>query len=238
MEDLTSVNADQVGDEGLQTEQVPTEPVNAGQQEVATPQEDKPVQDAQTNAQFAAVRRQAEKEARDNVIKEMYGDQGINSYEEYQQALRAQQEAQERQAYLDRGIDPDAINSLVANHPDVQFAKELKAKQEAEAKFDTEANELFVEFPDLDAKTIQPEVFQMREQKGISLLDAYLRVNAKNFRSQAEQEAIRKLSANAQSTPGALGQSGNAPNNSISNMSNTDFKALQERVMRGEKVQI
>lgn len=163
---------------------------------------------------------------------QMYG----MSTQEYLQAVEQERQAQERQKYIDQGINPDLINQLLENHPDIQYARELKTKEEQEAKFSQEATELFSEFPDLNADDIPEEVFQLQEEKGLSLLDAYLRVNYKNMTKQAEQNTIRKLQTNAQLTPGALGNGNTEHNTSVKNMSATDFQKLQERVLRGENI--
>jgi hypothetical protein len=93
-------------------------------------------------------------------------------------------------------------------------------------------------FPDVDAKTIDPKVFKLKAEKGLSLTDAYLRVNFSTLKTKSEQEVIAKMQANSQSSPGSLSQGATQPNNSISSMSKSDFAKLQEQVLRGERKQI
>lgn len=163
---------------------------------------------------------------------QMYG----MSTQEYLQAVEQERQAQERQKYIDQGINPDLINEILENHPDIQYARELKAKEQENAKFDSEAMELFNEFPDLQVDDIPAEVFHLQQEKGLSLLDAYLRVNYKTMTKQAEQNTIRKLQNNALNTPGALGNDSPEHNTRVKDLSTTDFKKLQERVLRGENI--
>lgn len=162
---------------------------------------------------------------------------GYQSHEDMLQQLDAIEKQQQEQEYRDAGLDPNVLNKYLEQHPDIQYARELKAKQEEDAKFREEANELFKEFPDLKAEQIPQEVWQLKEQKGLSLLDSYLRVNYKSLGQQKEQEALQKLQSNAQSSTGALGGGEVQHNTSISKMNKADFEALQQRVLRGEKVQ-
>lgn len=155
--------------------------------------------------------------------------------EQYIQAVEQQRQAEERQQYIDQGINPDLVNQLLEKHPDIQYAREMRSKQQQEVQFQAEANEFFQTFPDVDASKIDPEVFRLKAEKGLSLTDAYLRVNFSKMRSQTEQEVIAKLQSNAQSSPGALGQGGEPPANSISKMSKSDFEKLQQEVLRGER---
>jgi hypothetical protein len=162
---------------------------------------------------------------------------GYQSQEELMQALDEYEQQQESQRYEDAGIDKDQFNQLVENHPDMQYAREMRQKEQETQKFNNEANELFAEFPDLKADQIPATVWQLKESKGLSLLDSYLRVSYKSLGQQKEQEAIQKLQQNAISSPGALGL-GAEHNTSYSTMSATDKKALRERVLSGENVQL
>lgn len=158
--------------------------------------------------------------------------------EQYIQAVEQQRQAEERQRYIDQGLNPDLVNRLLEQHPDIQYARQLRAQQQQEAQFQAEANEFFQTFPDVDASKIDPEVFRLKAEKGLSLTDAYLRVNFSKMRSQTEQEVIAKLQSNAQSTPGSLNQGGGQPSHSISKMSKSDFEKLQQEVLRGERKQL
>lgn len=166
---------------------------------------------------------------------------GYQSHDELLAALDGIEQQRQREQYEQAGIDPDMLNQILENHPDMQFAREMKQKQEQDQKFQSEANELFAEFPDLKANQIPAEVWQLQKQyelqnKHIPLLDAYLRVNYKSLGQQKEQEAIQKLQQNNLSSTGSLAGGDVQHNKSISQMSKTEFEALQERVLRGDKI--
>ena len=139
--------------------------------------------------------------------------------------------------YADAGIDPDMFNQLLESHPDIQFAREQRAKQQEQEQFQEQATELFSEFPNLKPDDIKPEVFLMQQERGISLLDAYLRYNYKNLSQQSEQQAIQKIQSNQLTSTGPLNGGDVSHKTSVSSMSSDDFKALQDRVLRGERVQ-
>jgi hypothetical protein len=166
---------------------------------------------------------------------------GFQSREDLLQALDEAERERERQEYLDRGLDPDALdevlNKRIEQHPDIQYAREMKKQAEEQQRFQSEVSELLTEFPDLKPEQIPPEVWQLQQQKGLSLLDSYLRVSYKSLGQQKEQEAITKLQQNALSTPGSLG-AGAEHKTGYSNLSSAEKKALRDRVLRGENIQI
>jgi hypothetical protein len=237
----TSVNTGEVA-ETQQTEIQSQEP-SGNISEVA---DQKPVQDADTNARYAEMRRQQESEYRQQA--ETYQQQldrtarlaGYQSQDELLAALDQleleQQQQQQQQLYESAMAgDQDSLNQLISNHPAVKYAMELQTQQQKDQQFQQEANELFQEFPDLKPEEIPNEVWQLKESRGLSLLDSYLRVNYKNLAQQQEQAAIQKLQQNQLSSPGALG-SGADHITSYSQLSAQDKKALRERVLRGENV--
>lgn len=162
---------------------------------------------------------------------------GYQSQDEMLSALNEIEQERERQKYEQAGIDPDQFKQLVSELPEIQQFRQIQQQQEEQQRLQTEANELFGEFPDLTPEQIPQEAWQLKESKGISLLDAYLRTSYKSLGQQKEQEAIQKLQNNAISSPGSLGGGNVDHNQSISQMSKADFDALQQRVLRGENVQ-
>ncbi|MET3699519.1 hypothetical protein SAMN05877753_111157 [Bacillus oleivorans] len=159
---------------------------------------------------------------------------GYQSHEDMLRQLDQIEKQQQEQEYRQAGLDPNVLNKYLEQHPDIQYARELKAKQEADEKFRNEANELFSEFPDLKANEIPKEVWVLKEQKGLSLLDAYLRVSYKNLGQQKEQEALQKLQSNAQASTGSLGGGDVQHNTSVKDMPKADFEALLRKVKNGE----
>jgi hypothetical protein len=158
--------------------------------------------------------------------------------EQWLQAVEQQRQAEERQNYINQGINPDLVNKLIESNPEVQYARQMRAQQEEQSKFQTEANEFFQTFPDVKVEEISPAVYQLKAEKGLSLTDAYLRVNFSSLKVKSEQEVIAKMQANSQSSPGSLSQGGEPPKTDIGHMNKTDFESLVARVKRGEKIQI
>jgi len=104
---LSSVNAEPVANVepqvGEQTEQ--NTPDISAEVEVAEPQQEKPVQSKEDNAQYASIRREAESKTRDKVISEMYGEShGIHTYSDYQNAIEAERVRAEA---TEKGHDPE-----------------------------------------------------------------------------------------------------------------------------------
>lgn len=164
-----------------------------------------------------------------------------NREQAYQQQLH--------QAAEDFGVDPQIFNQLVANHPMVvqaqQLQQQFKQREEqmsAQQKLNQEAAEFAQAFPEIDGKTITPEVWELREKTGLSILDAYMRVNYKNMiadaKLQAEQAAVKALQNNAQSSPGALGGEGAEQKTGYAALSKAERRALRDKVLRGENVQL
>lgn len=178
---------------------------------------------------------QLESDPRLTFVEELAQQFGM-SVPDYLEAVKAQREQERINQLVEQGVSEEVAAEMLENRKfREQFEAEKKAKAEEE-KFIKESEEFFQEFPDVKPDQIPAEVWQIKEQRGLSLLDAYLRVSYKSLGQQKEQEAIQKLQQNAQSTPGALG-AGAEHKAGYSNMSAADKKALRERVLRGENIE-
>ena len=192
-----------------------------GGAEVATQTRQTPEQ----NAAFAEMRRKAEaaerkaadleaQRRRDQEIARKYGKEygvysdadvaaqyskshGINTVEEFEAALQ-------KEEYKAKGVDPDLINELVANHPDIKAAK----AQQGQAAINAEIKELADEYPDLKVKTLADmqalpnfEAIKEKAYRGMTLLEAYEAVNRAEIRQRAKEEgaqgAIRNIGSKA-----------------------------------------
>jgi len=120
---------------------------------------------------------------------------GIKTVEEFEAALQ-------KEEYKAKGVDPDLINELVANHPDIKAAK----AQQGQAAINAEISELSSEYPDLKVKTLADmqalpnfEAIKAKAYKGMTLLEAYEAVNRAEIRQRAKEEgaqgAIRNISS-------------------------------------------
>lgn len=196
MEEYTGVNEVEVAEQPQETEQV-QESVT---EEVAEPQ--KPVQDAETNAQFARVRREAEQRARDSVIAEMYGDQGITTYAEYQQALQRQRMEQEAQQ---KGIDPEFYNQFKTLEQKLNSYEQEKTllQQDSQLANDPKYGEIY--------KQWKGEVVELAQKYNVDYDTAFTFLTREklpdlinNAKTKAEQSAIQKIAANGSASPGSL----------------------------------
>jgi hypothetical protein len=218
---LTSVNAEQVSDESSQIEQEVSE---SGNGEVATPQNDKPVQSAEENAKYAQVRREAEQSARTKALDEFiakegytYNGQPITTYEEYQR-IKAEVDAADEKAKFQEanGFDPDVIKPVVEQMLKSDPRYQRLEQMEKEANITAAVSKFSEEFPDLGIKTFDdiaklPNIDKVHEyvnNNRLSLNEAYKLANHGDVISKtaqtAQQEAIKKIAANGASSPGSL----------------------------------
>lgn len=161
----------------------------------------------------------------------------LSGYEDHNQMVAALDEIeqqQERERYEQAGIDPDKFNQLVSELPEIQEMRQMKAQQRENEIFQAEAQELFQEFPDLKPEDIPAEAWALKETKGLSILDAYLRTAYKSLGQQKEQEAIQKLQQNQVAATGPLGGGIVEHNTSIKDMKKDDFETLIRKVKNGE----
>jgi len=189
------------------------------------PASQKAVQTPEQNAAFAELRRSkeaAERRAsevenqrrRDIEVARKYGkdynvysdadvaaqygrSHGLNTVAEFEAALQKEKQDAE---YKAKGIDPDAMNQLIENHPAIKAAK----VQQGQSLVNSEIKELATEYPDLKVKTLADmqalpnfEAIKEKAYRGMTLLEAYEAVNRAEIRQRAKEEgaqgAIRNI---------------------------------------------
>lgn len=244
-ETLTSVNAEQVSDEGLQNAdpapQTDTQEqtVNADNVEV-TP--DKPVQSKEENAQFANVRREAEarakaelaaqqaqeKSARDAKIAALgYVDaQGnpIATEEAYWSELERQRQVN---ALIGQGVDPEKA-ALQIERDQLRQRVELAAREAQEQQKRTADYTAFLDaFKEYNGRDFNPDSDKLPEEvivtakaQGIPLKYAYAEHIAKQKIEREKALGAGKATAeanakNASTTPGSLAGGGSAESGEI-----------------------
>lgn len=166
---------------------------------------------------------------------------GFGSVEEYLAAAETQ--LQERQAAEEAqrlGVDQETYNQFFAPvHSELQQTKaELVQLRQAELQrqIRSDIEDLRREHPDFDQ--LQDKVFELAGQRGLPIKDAYklaaydAHVNAAKLAGQ--QEALTKLSNNAQSATGAVG--GDAPDQQFDfrKLSPDQRREYYEKAKRGE----
>jgi hypothetical protein len=184
----------------------------------------------------------------------LYGQEyGIHSKADYEKAIADQKAAEERARIQEQtGIDPDNLKPIFEqwkqSDPDFQELSKIRAENNTKAALSDLNNELKnagldLQLNDLsDAELLKiPNIDKVTEQvqKGHSLADAYFLANKNEIINQraakAEQETIKKITANGASSPGSLATGGEGESKTIYGMAKTDFKKLQEEVLRGER---
>lgn len=219
--------------------------VVAGQQ-----QNDKPIQDAETNAAYAKARRELEAKAAEReskAIDAFIASQGlefdgkpIKTKAEYDKAMQIQEDRARQQELKEKGIDPEIFDDYVNNNPTVKKAQQLLAEQEAKAERDKQFMAFNEAFPDVKGDEIPPEVWQ-EFNAGKSLVDAYAKVHIKKLQEQIE--ALKKgtqtaevNSKNAASTTGSItgegAEEGLYTEEQVDSMSSAEVKKNYDRVLK------
>lgn len=209
--ETTSVNTEEVAETPIETEIEETELETSEEtQEVADPE---PERDLERDKSFAELRRAKEDAERklnadDQWAKENWGHMGINTMEQYKQALADQKK---REDYAEKGLDYDemkkAIKEEIESHPQVLSAKEKTELLEV----NTEIRNLKKDFPDVDISEVSSigdlrsaleklpnwDKIQQKVNRGYELRDAYELVNRDEIQSkrsaQLEQAARNKV---------------------------------------------
>lgn len=216
----------------------------------------KPVQSQEDNAKYADMRRKTESETKDKMIAEMYGSQGINTYSEYQKAMADQKETEDNAKFQqDNGFDPNSVKPLFEqwkqSDPDFQELSSIREEKNI-SKALTDLNSelkdcgIDLQLNDLSTEEVAkiPNVDKVTElvRSGKTLAEAVFLANKKDFFAKqtatAQQDTIRKITANGASSPGSLGGGGEGQEKTVYSMSKDDFKKMQDEVMRGDRKKI
>lgn len=192
-----------------------------------------------TQTQAFAYRLKEEKQrARDMAIAEMgmqdpYSGEPITTEAQYKQV-------KQRQEYEEKGISLEDVqtiaNQALNNNPLVQEAREIVKNQRLN---DLKSKPFYAE--------VEPQLLQLAQSNPtLDLLGAYkylvgerlfnngLDDIVNNTKKQTEQETVRKLMNNAQSTPGALGAEATEHKTGYASLSKSEKEQFRQRVLRGE----
>lgn len=210
METLTTTEETTVDVDTTETE-VDTQGVEDA--EPAEPQESEETNEApepqvDVNAIAAAARRKAEAEmkARDAEYARRFGNlvnpktgQPIRSERDYLAALDAQEELKAKEQLKQSGVDPNLLDSFIANNPAVRQAQAVMAQAQQQATIG-QINADVAELGKLDPsivslETVPPDVIRMSMERQMSLVDAYKIVNFGQVNS-SQQAAIQQAAIN------------------------------------------
>ena len=138
--------------------------------------------------------------------------------QELVQYWEQEQQRQEREQFLAQGI-PEHLAEKLQKLPELE--SKLQGWEKAQAltrKVQAERKEFFEHYPDVKIADISEEVFSLIDNRGLTLLDAYNRVHAKERIAQLEKAlgVKEKNAANTGSTPGSVAGQGTVPSDFIS----------------------
>ena len=192
-----------------------TEPATEGTTE---PNADKKTEE---DSRFASVRRKAEAEARaryesqsqrtNDRIRQLCGDyvnpvtgKPIETFEEYLDALEAQQKSAREEELRSKGVDPKMIENMVNNSPVIKKAEQVlqqSAQMEAQRQFEADLKDLGKIDPsikteeDLIKHPSYPKVYELVSKNGLTLQDAYRLANYDTL-SAKNSAAVKQASLN------------------------------------------
>lgn len=224
MFDESTVNAGQEGNVDLQIEEVTeVEEVTAEEApeqeessidvesvegDVATPKQSK-----ETNSEFAKVRKEAEARAREIATKEanqriasLYAEYGIGSIDELEQAITQQKRQAEVDSLSERGYTQDEIDEIIEAREIKRQHAQVQEREKSQEQIRQMVSEFKSIFPNVDIGTIPQEVLD-QVASGSDLTKAYAIHqinNIGNIKAQAQQDAIKALKNNAETSTGSL----------------------------------
>lgn len=208
MENLTTTEETTVDVDTTETE-VDTQGVEDAEPAEPQESEDQATEpQVDVNAIAAAARRKAEAEmkARDAEYARRFGNlvnpktgQPIRSERDYLAALDAQEELKAKEQLKQSGVDPNLLDSFIANNPAVRQAQAVMAQAQQQATIG-QINADVAELGKLDPsivslETVPPDVIRMSMERQMSLVDAYKIVNFGQV-SSSQQAAIQQAAIN------------------------------------------
>lgn len=166
---------------------------------------------------------------------------GYENNEEFQQAFgQAERDKQAREDAKRMGMDEELYRRYLqpVNEKLTSYEKKIQGfeQKETQRQIDSEVAQLKQQHGEEYAKR-EKEVFDLAIERGYSLEDAYILLTHKDqvaaAKLQAEQEALKKLQENADTSPGALGGAADEKFG-YSNLTPAEKKAFRDKVLKGE----
>lgn len=218
MSEIMAANATEAVEAVAEPEQIgTTEQTAPAASEQAQPASDEQPVRQETETQRVAHRiKDATTKAQDALIARLFGDQGINTLSEWEEAQAL--EAYKEQAQVDPVAALEAeIERRRANDPDIVAARKIQEDHAVELA----AIQLSKQFPDIKTGDDVRELlasdadFRNMVASGVDVVKAYRAANFDRLQEQAtqktQQETIAKLRANAVASPGALSAAADSP---------------------------
>ena len=125
--------------------------------------------------------------------------QPIRSERDYLAALDAQEELKAKEQLKQSGVDPNLLDSFIANNPAVRQAQAVMAQAQQQAtigQINADVAELGRIDPSIvSLETVPPDVIRLSMERQMSLVDAYKIVNFGQVNS-SQQAAIQQAAIN------------------------------------------
>lgn len=171
-------------------------------------------QDPKIDRAFAQLRREKEEyekqlKARDEWVKNTFGEYGIETWDDYQKAVEQQLQAmqeqyrqQREQELVNMGIDPQVIREILKNDPEFQqlkqqneILKQQNEQRELQQQVRQEFNELKEAYPELikSPADIDDATKERWEKGGVTLLEAFELSNRAKIKESAQQKARNQM---------------------------------------------
>jgi hypothetical protein len=207
----TAADEPESGNEELDTSAEHTETQGDGETDTSDTAERKPKQSQEDNARFADRRRKQEVDAlrqqirqRDEWVKENFGaSHGITTWEQYTQAIAAENKRKIDDGLREKGLDPDLIRQTLRSDPDFQRMQreneEFKRERTSQSLLG-QFTELTQEFPHIKEVSDVDDVTWQKfnaSNGALTLTEAYVAAHRKELkdtlRSEGEKQARSKI---------------------------------------------
>ena len=234
------------------TEELATPSIEESTSQVDEPQDNieteviteptQPVKQDVTQTQVFAQRLKEEKtKAQDEMIANMYGEShGIYTKVDYDNAVKQAERDSQIQAESEKqGVSEDLIRRLRDLEDSNNSTKAEKEQYQKQLAMITEHETLSKDatFKDYYSEHVD-EIKESAKNFNVDLTTAMLlsiKDNFKSISSKAEQKAINSIIKNGKSSTGSLNAGGEQRSESIYDLSNADFKKMQNEVMNGTR---
>jgi len=253
----SSVNAEPVDTvEPQNNEQVETTTDSVNEDVTTSQVENKPVQTQAENANYANIRRESQQKGKDEWIASQgytWNDKPITNEAEYNLAIAEQTREEQIQVDVQQGVPDDYARRLriledsdATTKAEKQELSTQKAELERQIKMTTDHEALskddtFGDYYNQYADSVKANANMWGVDLKTSMLMSFennFKAYTEGFTKKASQDTINSIIKNGKSSPGSIAQGGEQRNESIYDLSNADFKKMQNEVMNGTRKNI
>lgn len=156
--------------------------------------------------------------ARDALIAELnmvWNGKPIKTEAEYREALR---EKEIMDSLSNQNLPPEVVEEIIEGRRFREQFQQMQRERSLQERIDNDLREFAEYYPDVKLEEIPEDVYQLCGQKGLSLLDAYNRLEAPRQIAKLKQaiEVKETNDKNANNSPGSVTGQGKMPSDFIS----------------------